>query len=129
MVENEINKIIEENNFSTTDFRRKEALIIWQSDYTKLRKVPDLIPKEGQPEQMSNLAQAKVDGENARDIAKRLGITEENITVLTDVTTVSLNQELWKIHDRMIPGDEPEDQHRPTFLFVYVAGHGVAKQE
>lgn len=76
---------------------------------------------------MGDLEQAEQDAENSSKIAQRLGISKENTTILTDADTVAIDTTLADIYERMIEKDVDEDS--PAFLFVYVAGHGVAQQQ
>lgn len=47
--------------------------------------------------------------------------------MLNQVTTGEVDKALEGIYDRMIEKEVDED--KPAFLFVYVAGHGVAAQQ
>jgi len=72
-----------------TNFGYKEALILWQSEYGELRKTAGC-------EKMENIEQAKKDAEDAKKIAMRLGIPEENIKTKTDMNIKDVNAYLTK---------------------------------
>jgi hypothetical protein len=76
---------------------------------------------------MVDLQQAGQDSENSQRIAQNLGITKEHTTVLNGAKTKDVDKALEDIYDRMVDKDVDED--KPAFLFVYVAGHGVAEQQ
>ena len=99
-----------------TRFGHKEAIILYQTDYSQLRKAKGLSG-------MEDIPQAAKDADNAAKIAKSLGVEDKNIHRLTNITSKEFNSHIMKTMKRFsakaIDGDIP-------FLFVYCAGHGCA---
>lgn len=130
-------------------FEYKEALILYQSDYSTLKqvlktnkenaiadaagdakKIAEINAAFKNTDNLGNLDQADEDAENARKTALKMGIPNDKIHMLTNKGSKEINAHIKKVTERLKRAAiENKRDGTESLLFIYCAGHGCADQQ
>ena len=101
-------------------FVSKECWVFYQDDYSVVRGLG------GGSEVLGDIVTAPDDAANAKKIAARFGVPEQNIKLYTNQTQKDINKVFKDATRRLTKINNKEDKR--SFVVCYVSGHGVAGQ-
>ena len=105
-------------NSAKDDFSLKVCWILHQDDYSLLREAEGC-------SKLGDLPTTSEDKENATIAARKMGIPDEEIFCLHEMSMSDINKFIRRETHRFFSYCL---ENKRVFLFVYCAGHGVADQ-